>query len=59
MVEQRHLLALVGNGHDPVFFNLTLDAHVLGYTAVTSLLAGILFGQAPAWRHAHTLSMVS
>src|SRR5262245_59335470 len=43
------LLALVGSGRDPVFLNLTLDARALGFTAVTSLLAGLLFGLAPAW----------
>jgi predicted permease len=44
------LLALVGSGRNPVFLNLTLDARVLGFTAGASLLAGILFGLAPAWR---------
>jgi predicted permease len=44
------LLALVGSGRNPVFLNLTLDARVLGFTVATSLLAGILFGLAPAWR---------
>jgi predicted permease len=44
------LLALVGSGRNPVFLNLTLDARVLGFTTAASLLAGILFGLAPAWR---------
>jgi predicted permease len=44
------LLALVGSGHNPIFLKLTLDMRVLGFTAVASLLAGILFGLVPAWR---------
>jgi len=45
-----HLLALVGSGRNPVFLKLSLDLRVLGFTASVSLLAGILFGLAPAWR---------
>src|SRR5262245_31467401 len=44
------LLALVGSGRDPVILKLTLGARVLGFTAAASLLAGVLFGLAPAWR---------
>jgi len=44
------LLALVGSGYDPVFLDLTLDLRVLGFTAAASLVAGVLFGLAPAWR---------
>src|SRR5262249_17878015 len=44
------LLALVGSGRNPVYLKLTFDLRVLGFTAAASLLAGILFGLAPAWR---------
>ncbi len=44
------LLALVGSGRDPVFLKLALDARALGFTSAASLLAGVLFGLAPAWR---------
>src|SRR5262245_30557932 len=44
------LLALVGSGRNPVFLRLTLDLRTLGFTAVASLLAGVLFGLAPACR---------
>ena len=44
------LLALVGSGRNPVILKLTLDLRVLGFTAAASLLAGVLFGLAPAWR---------
>jgi predicted permease len=46
------LLALVGSGRNPVFLKLTLDLRVLGFTLAASLLAGVLFGLAPAWRAA-------
>jgi predicted permease len=44
------LLALVGSGHVPIFLKLALDTRVLSFTAAVSMLAGILFGLAPAWR---------
>jgi predicted permease len=45
-----YLLALVGSGRNPVILTLTLDLRVLGFTTAVSLLAGVLFGLAPAWR---------
>ena len=33
----------------PMEFDLTLDARVLGYTLVVSVMSGVLFGLAPAW----------
>lgn len=38
------------HGVKPVWLNLSLDAHVFLYLAAISLLTGILFGLAPAWR---------
>ena len=47
------LLALVGSGRNPIFLKLTLDLRMLGFTTAVSLLAGMLFGLAPAWRATH------
>ena len=43
------LLAMVGSERNPVSLKLSLDLRVLGFTAAASLLAGVLFGLAPAW----------
>jgi predicted permease len=44
------LVALIGSGHDPVVLPVSLDGRTLAFTAGVSLLTGLLFGLAPAWR---------
>jgi len=50
------IVAVVSSGRNPVTsgaqlsLNVPLDSRVVGFTAVVSLLAAIVFGLAPAWR---------
>jgi len=44
------LVALMASGRGPLNLNVSPDPRVLGFTAVVSLLAGILFGLSPALR---------
>lgn len=50
------LLTVVSSGRNPVTsnanltINVPLDFRILGFTAIVSMLAAIVFGLAPAWR---------
>jgi len=46
-----HLLVrFLSTKDSPVFLDLTLNSHVLGFTIAVAFATGILFGLAPAWR---------
>jgi putative ABC transport system permease protein len=46
----RLLVGLLSTGWNKVFLNLSIDSHVLAFTAGVAILTGLLFGLAPAWR---------
>jgi len=46
----RLLVAMLSTKNSPVFLDLTLNTHVLGFTIAVAAATGLLFGLAPAWR---------
>jgi putative ABC transport system permease protein len=49
-----HLLVALAPGNIPRVNEISLDKYVLGFTLLTSLLTGIIFGLAPAWQSARS-----
>ena len=48
------LLDFMSRRGRPMLLDLTPDARVLGFTAAVTILTGVLFGLAPAWRLSRT-----
>lgn len=48
------LLVAMSPGNVPRLSGIALDPLVLGFTATVSILAGLLFGLVPAWKHARS-----
>ena len=46
------LVALLSTGSVPIRLDLTPNLRILGFTAALSVMTGLLFGFAPAWRAA-------
>ena len=44
------LVRLISTSNNPVFLQLSLDGHILGFTAGVAVLTGLLFGVLPALR---------